>query len=103
MDVYLSTRQGAYSLGCDKKQCVHLLNSLAPGSRDMHTANNKAINYLFRALCQSEFDQVFAKDLACRIWDKLKVANVGNNQVEVGSLRLTRESTRTSLISLASP
>jgi hypothetical protein len=48
----------------------------------MHTANNKAINYLFRALCQSEFDQVFAKDLACRIWDKLKVANAGNNQVE---------------------
>jgi hypothetical protein len=37
---------------------VHPVNFLAPGSRDMHDANNKAIDYLFRALCQSEFDRV---------------------------------------------
>jgi hypothetical protein len=37
---------------------VRLANFLAPGSRDMHDTNNKAVDYLFRALCQSEFDQV---------------------------------------------
>jgi hypothetical protein len=37
---------------------VHLFNFLAPGSRDMHDANNKAVDYLFCALCQSEFDMV---------------------------------------------
>jgi hypothetical protein len=29
---------------------------LAPGSRDMFDDNNKVLDYLFRALCQSEFD-----------------------------------------------
>jgi hypothetical protein len=37
---------------------VHLFNFLAPGSRDMHDANNKAVDYLFCALCQSKFDMV---------------------------------------------
>jgi hypothetical protein len=46
---------------------VHLINFLAPGSRDTHDAENKALNYLFRALCQSEFDRVQTEDLACRI------------------------------------
>ena len=46
---------------------VHPMNFLAPGSRDMFEANNKAVDYLFRALCQSEFDQVQTEDLACRI------------------------------------
>jgi hypothetical protein len=46
---------------------VHPINFLAPGSRDIHDANNKAVVYLFCALCQSEFDQVKTKDLACRI------------------------------------
>jgi hypothetical protein len=32
---------------------VHQVNFLAPGSRDMHDANNNVVNYLFRALCQS--------------------------------------------------
>jgi hypothetical protein len=27
---------------------VHLMNFLAPGSRHMFDANNKAVNYLFR-------------------------------------------------------
>jgi hypothetical protein len=48
---------------------VHLINSLALGSRDMFDANNKAVNYLFCALCQSEFDWVQTEDLACRIWE----------------------------------
>jgi hypothetical protein len=28
-----------------------LVNFLSPGSRDMFDANNKAVNYLFHALC----------------------------------------------------
>jgi hypothetical protein len=46
---------------------VPLINFLAPGSRDMFGANNKVVDYLFRALCQSEFDRVHIEDLACRI------------------------------------
>jgi hypothetical protein len=61
---------------------VHPINFLAPGSRDMHDANNKVVDYLFRALCKPEFDRVCAEDLACKIWEKLKVANGGNNQVK---------------------
>jgi hypothetical protein len=34
---------------------VQPMNFLAPGSRDMFDAN-KAVDYLFRALCQSEFN-----------------------------------------------
>jgi hypothetical protein len=60
---------------------VHPINFLAPGSRDMFDANNKAVDYLFRALCQSEFDRVHTKDLACRIWEQLKDAHAGNAQV----------------------
>jgi hypothetical protein len=37
---------------------VHPVNFLAPGSRDMFDANNKAVDYLYRALCQSEFDRI---------------------------------------------
>jgi hypothetical protein len=35
----------------------------------MHDTNNKLVDYLFRALCQSEFEQVQTEDLACRIWE----------------------------------
>jgi hypothetical protein len=55
---------------------VHLINFLAPRSRDMHDANNKVVDYLFRALCQSEFDRVQTEDLA-----QLKDAHTGNDQV----------------------
>jgi hypothetical protein len=44
---------------------VHLMNFLAPGSRDMFDANNKVVDYL-----------------ACRIWTVLKEAHVGNAQVQ---------------------
>jgi hypothetical protein len=37
---------------------VHPVNFLAPGSRDMFDANKKAVHYLYRAPCQSEFDRV---------------------------------------------
>jgi hypothetical protein len=60
---------------------VQLMNFLAPGSRDMFDANNKAIDYLFHALCQPEFDRVHSEHLACRIWSVLKEAHVGNAQV----------------------
>jgi hypothetical protein len=57
---------------------VQLMNFLAVGSRGMFDAN-KAVDYLFRALCQSEFDWVHTKNLACRIWTLLKEAHhVGN-------------------------
>jgi hypothetical protein len=43
---------------------VHPVNFLDPGSKDMFDANNKAVDYLFRALCQSEFSRVQTEDLA---------------------------------------
>jgi hypothetical protein len=46
---------------------VHPLNFLAPRSRDMFDANNKAADYLYRSLCQSEFKRVQTEDLACKI------------------------------------
>jgi hypothetical protein len=49
----------------------------------MFDANNKAVDYLFRALCQPEFDRVHTKHLACRIWSVLKEAHVGNAQLQV--------------------
>jgi hypothetical protein len=61
---------------------VHPMNFLAPGSRDMFDTNNKAVNYLYRALCQSKFDRVQIEDLACRIWEQLKNAHAGNAQVK---------------------
>jgi hypothetical protein len=61
---------------------VHPLNFLAPGSRDMFDANNKAVDYLYRSLCQSEFERVQTEDLVCRIWEQLKNAHVGNAQVQ---------------------
>jgi hypothetical protein len=48
---------------------VHPLNFLAPGSRDMFDTNNKAVDYLYRSLCESEFERVQTEDLACRIWE----------------------------------
>jgi hypothetical protein len=61
---------------------VHPLNFLAPGSRDMFGTNNKAVNYLYRSFCESEFEWVQTKDLACRILQQLKNAHVGNAQVQ---------------------
>jgi hypothetical protein len=57
---------------------VQPMNVLASGSRDKFDANNKAVDYLFRALCQYEFDRVHTEHLACRIWSVLKEAHVGN-------------------------
>jgi hypothetical protein len=62
---------------------VQPMNFLAPGSRDMFNANNKAVDYLFHALCQSKFDRVHSENLACRIWTVLKEAHVGNTQFQV--------------------
>jgi hypothetical protein len=61
---------------------VHPLKFLAPGSRDMFDANNKAVDYLYRSLCESEFEPVRTEDLACRIWEKLKNAHAENAQVQ---------------------
>jgi hypothetical protein len=77
---------------------VQLMNFLAPGSRDMFDANNKAVEYLFRALCQPEFDRVHTEGLACRIWSVLEMLSF-----RLGCMRLTGESHRISLISLVSP
>jgi hypothetical protein len=56
---------------------VQPMDFLAPGSRDRIDANNKAADYLFRALCQPEFNRVHTEHLACRIWTVLKEAHVG--------------------------
>jgi hypothetical protein len=61
---------------------VHPMNFLPPGSRDMFDANNKAIDYLYCSLCESEFERVRTEDLACRIWEQLKDAHAGNTQVQ---------------------
>jgi hypothetical protein len=42
---------------------VQLMNFLAPRLRDMFDANNKAFDYLFRALCQHELDSIW---LVCK-------------------------------------
>jgi hypothetical protein len=57
---------------------VQPMNFLAPGSTDMFDANNKAVDYLFRALCQPKFNWVHTESLDCRIWPVLKEAHVGN-------------------------
>jgi hypothetical protein len=61
---------------------VQSMNFLVEGSRDMFDANNKAVDYLFRALCQPEFDRVHNEHLTCRIWSVLKEAHVGNAQFQ---------------------
>jgi hypothetical protein len=61
---------------------VQPMNFLAPGSRDMFDANNKAVDYLFRASCQPKFGRVHTEHLACRIWSVLKEAHVENPQVQ---------------------
>jgi hypothetical protein len=61
---------------------VQSMNFLVLGSRDMFDANNKAVDYLFHALCQPEFDRVHTEHLACRIWTVLEEAHVGNAQVQ---------------------
>jgi hypothetical protein len=61
---------------------VQPMNFLAPGSRDMFDANNKVVDYLFRALCQSEFDRVHTENLTSRNGTVLKEAHVGNAQVQ---------------------
>jgi hypothetical protein len=61
---------------------VQPMKLLTPGSRDMFNANNKAVDYLFCALCQPEFDRVHTEHLACRISLVLKKAHVGNAQVQ---------------------
>jgi hypothetical protein len=48
----------------------------------MFDANNKAVDYLYRSLCESEFERVRTEDLACRIWEQLKNAHAGNVQVQ---------------------
>jgi hypothetical protein len=58
------------------------MNFLAPGSRDMFDANNKAVDYLYHSLCESEFERVRTEDLACRIWEQLKNAHAENAQVQ---------------------
>jgi hypothetical protein len=48
----------------------------------MFDAKNKAVDYLYSSLCESEFKRVRTEDLACRIWEQLKSAHAGNAQVQ---------------------
>jgi hypothetical protein len=79
---------GIHRLSPESSLSPMLMNFLAPGSRDMFDANNKAVDYLFRALCQPETDRVHTESLACRIWSVLKVAHVGNAQVQAQQQRV---------------
>jgi hypothetical protein len=82
---------------------VYRINFFALGSRDMHDANNKVVDYLFRSLCKTEFYRIQAEDLVCKIWEKLKNAHVGNNHVKARLFTTYRtEYTRISLISQVS-
>ena len=40
---------------------------LLPSSRDLFEANNKAVDFLYRAICEHEFHRVFGEKLACKI------------------------------------
>jgi hypothetical protein len=46
---------------------VHPMSFHPLGSRDMFDTNNKVVDCLYRALCQSEFDRVQTEDSVCRI------------------------------------
>jgi hypothetical protein len=48
----------------------------------MFDAKNKAVDYLYCALCRSEFERVQTEDLSCRIWEQLKNAHAKNTQVQ---------------------
>jgi hypothetical protein len=61
---------------------VNPLDFLAPRSRDMFDANNKAVDYLYHSLCEYKFERVRTEDVACRIWEQLKNAHAGNTQVQ---------------------
>jgi hypothetical protein len=65
-----------------KMAYVHPLNFLGPGLRNMFYANNKAVDYLYRSLCESKFERVQTEDLACSIWEQLKNAHARNTQVQ---------------------
>jgi hypothetical protein len=58
------------------------MNMLGAPKYTVNNANNKVVDYLFRSLCQSEFDRVHTEHLASRIWLVLKEAHVGNAQVQ---------------------
>jgi hypothetical protein len=53
----------------------------------MFDTNNKVVDYLYRSLCESEFERVRTEDLACRIWEQLKNAHAGNARFRLGSLQ----------------
>jgi hypothetical protein len=65
----------------------------------MFDTNNKAVDYLYRALCRSEFYRVQTVDLACRIWEQLRNAHAGDAQVQARLFAIYGQSTRISLIS----
>jgi hypothetical protein len=75
-------RKGADLVGCDiDENYVTPENRKAPRGRENIEANARAVDYLFLALCQDEFERVMGKDQACKIWGKLKVAHGGDSHV----------------------
>ena len=55
---------------------------VALGSRDQFEANSRSVDFLICALSKHEFNHVLGETLACKIWDKLKVAHRGDSQVK---------------------
>jgi hypothetical protein len=48
----------------------------------MFDTNNKAVDYLYHSLGESEFEWVLTEDLVCKIWEQLRNAHAGNAQVQ---------------------
>jgi hypothetical protein len=57
---------------------LHLLNFLATGLRDMFDTNKKAVDYLYRSLCESKFERLQPEHVARRIREQLKNAHTRN-------------------------
>jgi hypothetical protein len=69
----------------------------------MFDTNNKAVDYLFRALCQFKFGRVHTENLASRIWTLLKESHVGNAQVQAQMYATYQIEYKNFTIALVSP
>jgi hypothetical protein len=75
--------QGSDPVGCYGEHSLCSSGELPCSRIEGHVRrNNKAVDYLYRSLCESEFEWVRTEDLACKIWEQLKNAHAGNAQVQ---------------------
>jgi hypothetical protein len=75
---------------------VQPMNFLAPGSRDMFDANNKVVDYLFRALCKSEGPKRRTREGGSE-WEPIKILLEGDgnsNKMKAASNTLLQLTTQ---------